>query len=172
MAFFPALPYTRHKATPHIVEVFFSDFWKLQLFFFPFIFFVIYLKLWSMLISYILFRYIMSILLTKILNYNYWQKLWEKLLFVQFLVSAPFPLLTMLRNNEQNLRQAMSWVRKQAFKILIIFCHWLFEIYQKNKKDEVLCMLFQITQICFNEPNYVMLRYHEHNDRKRRQNDA
>ena len=42
--------------------------------------------------------------------YNQLQKLWEKLLFGQFRVSTPFPLLTMLRNNEQNLRQAMLWV--------------------------------------------------------------
>ena len=39
------------------------------------------------------------------------QKLWEKLLLGQFRVSASFPLLTMLRNNEQNMRQAMLWVR-------------------------------------------------------------
>ena len=43
--------------------------------------------------------------------YNQWQKLWEKLLFGQFCVSLPFPLLTMLRNNERSLRQAMLWVR-------------------------------------------------------------
>ena len=30
-----------------------------------------------------------------------------KLLFEQFFVAFPFPLLTMLRNNEQNLLQAM-----------------------------------------------------------------
>ena len=40
---------------------------------------------------------------------NQQQKLWEKLLFGQLLVSTP--LLTMLRNNEQNLRQAMLWIR-------------------------------------------------------------
>ena len=33
------------------------------------------------------------------------------LLFEQVRVSTPFPFLTMLRNNEQNLRQAMLWVR-------------------------------------------------------------
>ena len=48
-------------------------------------------------------------------------------------VSNPFPLLTMLRKNEQNLCQAMLWVRyivegerrgflKKPFKIPIIFC--------------------------------------------------
>ena len=42
---------------------------------------------------------------------NQWQKLWEKLLFEQFRVSTPFLLLPMLRNNEQNLPQAMLWVR-------------------------------------------------------------
>ena len=35
----------------------------------------------------------------------------KNLLFWQFRVSNSFPLLTMLRNNEQNLRQAMLWVR-------------------------------------------------------------
>ena len=38
----------------------------------------------------------------------------------------------------------------------IIFCHWLSDIYQE-KKDEVLYMLSQITQICFNERDNVML---------------
>ena len=32
--------------------------------------------------------------------YGQWQILWEKLLFGQFLVSSPFPLLAMLKNNE------------------------------------------------------------------------
>ena len=44
-------------------------------------------------------------------TYIQWQKLWEKLLFEQFRVSTHFPLLTMLRNNKQKLRQAMLWVR-------------------------------------------------------------
>ena len=43
--------------------------------------------------------------------YDQLQKLWEKLLFGQFRVSTPFSPLTMLRNNEQNLRQAMLWIR-------------------------------------------------------------
>ena len=43
--------------------------------------------------------------------YNQWQKLWEKLLFGQFCVSLHFPLLSMLSNNEQNLRQTMLSVR-------------------------------------------------------------
>ena len=42
---------------------------------------------------------------------NQRQKLWGKLLFRQFCVSPPFPLITMFRNNEQNLRQAMLSVR-------------------------------------------------------------
>ena len=37
------------------------------------------------------------------------------------------------------------------FKIPIIFCHWLSEIYKKKKEEEAWCMLYQITQICFNE---------------------
>ena len=44
-------------------------------------------------------------------SYNQWQKLWEKLLFGQFRVPILFPLLTMLRNNKENLRQAMLWIR-------------------------------------------------------------
>ena len=44
----------------------------------------------------------------KILDrYIQWQKLRKNLLFWQFCVSFHFPLLTMLRNNEQNLHQAM-----------------------------------------------------------------
>ena len=38
-------------------------------------------------------------------TYNQCQKLWEKLQFGQFCVSTPFPLSTMLRNNEKNLFQ-------------------------------------------------------------------
>ena len=38
-------------------------------------------------------------------------KIMEKLLFGQFCVSLPVPLLTMLRNNELNMHQAMLWVR-------------------------------------------------------------
>ena len=45
----------------------------------------------------------------------------------------------------------------RVFKFSLIFCHRLSEIYRKYKKDEVLCMLLQITQICFNEPDYVTL---------------
>ena len=43
------------------------------------------------------------------------------------------------------------------FKIPIIFCQWLSEIYQNKKKTEVWCMLLQITQICFYESHYVTL---------------
>ena len=32
--------------------------------------------------------------------------------------------------------------------------------------------MFQITQICFNESDYVMLHCFEHNGRKQRQSDA
>ena len=67
------------------------------------------------------------------------QKLWEKLLFGQFCVANSFPLLKMLRNNEQKLSQAMLWVcniiqgergrggkgRSLLFKMAIIFCHWI-----------------------------------------------
>ena len=52
-------------------------------------------------------------------TYNQWQKLWEKLLFGQFRVSTPFPPLTILRNNQQSLRQAISTlyrVKRGTFK--------------------------------------------------------
>ena len=79
-------------------------------------------------------------------------------------VSYPFPLLTMLRNNEQKLHQAMLWVcnivweergiLNTLFKIPIIFCYWLSKIYKKKRL--VPCMLFQKTQMSFNESDYVM----------------
>ena len=50
-------------------------------------------------------------LILKFFSANQWQRLWEKLLFEQFCVSTSLTLLTMLRNNEQKLRQAMLWVR-------------------------------------------------------------
>ena len=37
-----------------------------------------------------------------------WKKLWEKLLSGEVRISTPFCLLTMLRNNEQNLHQAVK----------------------------------------------------------------
>ena len=43
------------------------------------------------------------------------------------------------------------------FKIPIIFCHRLSEVYTQKKKDEVLSMQFQITQVCFNESDYATL---------------
>ena len=43
------------------------------------------------------------------------------------------------------------------FKIPIIFCHWLSEIYKKKKKEGVGCMPFQVTQIYFNKSNYATL---------------
>ena len=52
-------------------------------------------------------------------------------------------------------------ISNTLLKIPIIFCHLLSEIYQKKgKKDEVACMLFQITQICFDESDYVTLHRH------------
>ena len=33
----------------------------------------------------------------------------KKMLFEQFRLFTPFPLLTMLKNNEQNLRQVILW---------------------------------------------------------------
>ena len=43
------------------------------------------------------------------------------------------------------------------FKIPIIFCQWLSEIYKKREKEEVWCMLLQMTQICFYDSDYVTL---------------
>ena len=40
-----------------------------------------------------------------------WQKLWEKPLFGQWCVSKLFPILTMLRDNQQKFRQAILCVR-------------------------------------------------------------
>ena len=48
-----------------------------------------------------------------------------KLLFEQFFVSTPFPLLTMLRNNEQTLVQAMLWVRNIIYGARRDFKHRL-----------------------------------------------
>ena len=50
-------------------------------------------------------------------------------------------------------------ILETLLKITIILCQWLSEIYQKKKKmkNEVLCMLFTITQMYFNEFGYVRL---------------
>ena len=50
-------------------------------------------------------------LILRFFSDNQWQRLWEKLLFEQFCVSTSLTLLTMWRNNERKLRQAMLWVR-------------------------------------------------------------
>ena len=99
------------------------------------------------------------------LFYNQWQKLWEKLLFGKFCVSTPFSHLTMLRTMSKScvklcygfatLYRGRGGILNTLFKIPKIFCHWLSEIYKKKKKKEFLCMLFQKTQMCFNEPDYV-----------------
>ena len=76
--------------------------------------------------------------------------------FDNFVFLSPFPFLTMLRNNEQNLPQPMlsagnivqrerGGVLNTLFKILIIFCHWLSKIYKKKKNAEVWCLLLRIT---------------------------
>ena len=39
-------------------------------------------------------------------------------------------------------------------------------------KHEILFMLFVVTTIFFDEPDYITLQYDEHNDKKRRQYDA
>ena len=102
-------------------------------------------------------------------TYNQRQKLWKKLLFGQFCVSTLFPLLTMLRNNDQKLRQAMLWVRnivkgkRGNFKHIFRNFHYIFTLIvwnlQKEKKNEVLCMLFQKPQMCFNELDYVTVHF-------------
>ena len=70
MESFPSLPNTPHKVAPYFVSFRFA---QIQLFFFLFLNFIIYLKLSSMLIDYILFSYIMSTFPTKTLNYNHSQ---------------------------------------------------------------------------------------------------
>ena len=42
---------------------------------------------------------------------NHWQQLWVKVRTRRFCVSLPFPLLTVLKNNQENLPQGMLWVR-------------------------------------------------------------
>ena len=54
------------------------------------------------------------------------------------------------------LYRGIGGILNTLLKIPIIFCHWLSEIYKK-KKEEVRCILFQITQICFNESDYATL---------------
>ena len=71
MVFFPALPYTPHHIHPKyemFVVVCFRFVQNAQFFFFPFLLFLIYLKCSSILISYFLFWYIMSTVLTKMLK--------------------------------------------------------------------------------------------------------
>ena len=46
-------------------------------------------------------------------------------------------------------------ILKLLFKILIKFCHWLSKICKK--KNDFLSTLFQKTQMCFNELDYVMV---------------
>ena len=104
-------------------------------------------------------------LIFHIFSDNLWQKSWEKLLFEYFWVSTPFSLLAMLRNNEQKLHQAMSWVRnivdgqrgnfKNTFEnsrniLSLIVWNLLKEI-----KNQVLCFLLQQNEMCFNETDYV-----------------
>ena len=50
-----------------------------------------------------------------------------------------------------------GWILNTLFKIPIISCHWLSELYKKKKKAGVWCKLLQITQICSYESDYVTL---------------
>ena len=98
-------------------------------------------------------------------SYNQWQKLWAKLLFGQYFVSPPLPFLDNVETHSTKLisssvigskpcKKGEGGFLYQLFRIPITFCHRLSEIYKKKKKDRVLCMLFQITHIYFNEPYY------------------
>ena len=91
-------------------------------------------------------------------TYNQSQKLWGKPLFGQFCVSLPFPLLTMLRKNERSLRQELLWVRNvvRGRGGILNAQKKKKKMYKKNK-EEVRCMLLQITQMCFNESDCVTL---------------
>ena len=106
-------------------------------------------------------------MLVTLKSYNQGQKLLENCFLENFLFLPPSPL-----NNveKQCAKRVSSYVMglqdciggegeflDRLFKIFIIFYHWLSEICQKCMNDEILCMLFQITQICFNEPDYVTL---------------
>ena len=110
------------------------------------------------------------------------KKLWKNCYLDHFL----FLPLSPLNNVEQNecAKLALSYVMgpqhytggeggflSKPFKIPIIICHWLSEIYKK-RTGEVLCMQFQITHICFNELDYVTQLFHKRNGWKQHQNDA
>ena len=44
------------------------------------------------------------------------------------------------------------------FKIPI-FCHWFWNLQKKKTKDEIQCILFQITHICFHESDLNLLKH-------------
>ena len=67
-----------------------------------------------------------------------------------------YPLPPLNNVEKQGAKLASSYFLNTLFKIPIIFCHGSSEI-SKKKKDEVLRMPFQITQICLNESDYVTL---------------
>ena len=106
-------------------------------------------------------------LISQIFSDNQWRSEWERLVFGQFCFSIPFPLLTMLRNNEQNcvkrcyvLTKFWRWrgeILNTLFKFAIIFCHWLSEIYRKKKERWDVIIFFKKTQMCFNGPNNIMV---------------
>ena len=100
-------------------------------------------------------------------SYNQWQKFWEKLLLDNFVFPFPSPSSQCWGlMNEACVKQCYGFptfyrgrgaILDTLLKIPIIFCYWLSEIYKIKKKDEVRCMPFQITQICFNESYYATL---------------
>ena len=100
-------------------------------------------------------------------SYNQWQKLWENTAIWTILCFYSLPPLNNVE--KQWVKLASSYLicsqhcikgegkfLNTFFKIPIIFCHWLSEIYKK-KRDEVLFMLFQMTPVCFNKSDYVTL---------------
>ena len=102
-------------------------------------------------------------------TYNQWQKLWEKLLFGQFRISALFPL-----NNFEKQRAKLAsscygfatlYRRREGFlniifKDPITFCHWLSETYKEKGRWGSINAVHRATF------------YHENNDRKWRQEGA
>ena len=87
--------------------------------------------------------------------------------FLQFCACTPFHLLTILKNNEEKMRQAMLWVcnivqgegriLNTFFKIPIIFRHWLSEIYENKIKIRFYACCFKKLKCAL--MSLIMLQY-------------